>query len=42
MRRRDVFDQLLRPDQPADAPARGVKVLARRANREGQVGDFGG
>lgn len=37
-----VFDQMLRPNQPADAPACGVKVLARGANRECQIGDFGG
>lgn len=33
---------MLRPNQPADAPASGVEVLACGANREGQIGDFGG
>lgn len=42
MRRGYVFDQILWPNQPADAPARGIEVFARGANREGQTGNFGG
>lgn len=42
VRRGNEFDQMLRPNQPADAPASGVEVLACGANREGQIGDFGG
>lgn len=40
MCRGDVFDQMLRPNQPADAPARGVEVLACGTDREGKFGDF--
>lgn len=35
----DVPDQVLGPNQPPDAPARGVEVLARRADGQGQPGD---
>lgn len=42
MRRGYVFDQMLRPNQPADAPARGIKILACGANCESQIGNFGG
>ena len=36
-----VLDQVLRPDQPADPPPCGVKVLAARADGQGARGDFG-
>lgn len=42
VRRSHVFDQMFRPNQPANAPACGVEVLASGANRKGQIGDFGG
>lgn len=31
---------MLRPNQPADAPARGVEILACGTDREGQFGDL--
>lgn len=38
----DVFDKVFGADEPADAPACGVEVLACGADGEGQFGDFWG
>lgn len=35
-----IFDQMLGTDQVPNAPTRGVKVLANRANGERQVGNL--
>ncbi len=40
MRSRDVFDQMLRPNEPAHTPASGVKILACRADCESECGYF--
>jgi len=37
-----VFDQVRFSDQPANAPARAVEVLARRADGDGEFFDLGG
>lgn len=36
----DGLNKVLRTDQPSNAPTGAVKVLASRANSEGQVGNF--
>ena len=42
VRRRHVADQVLRSDQPADAPAGGVEVLAARPDGQGALRDLRG
>ena len=38
----DVFDELRRPDQVADAPAGAVEVFAGAADGQGDLGELGG